>query len=133
MGADTQGSRLRITISSRACRVEREVRMKTIGIDNSELKGYKIEFDDGRSLTFGMVRYPIGNPRKLKHKQRNIFEVIVSWIMSSHVCQICRRKEIWSVSGWLQINDPKYKDSDGCSCVCVECARMNPDVFGVCI
>lgn len=104
--------------------------MKTTEIDNKELKGYRTEFYDGSSLTIGMVRYPIGNPRELKHKQRNAFEVIISWIMSSHVCQICKRKEIWSVSGWLQIDDPLYKDSNGCSVVCMECARMNPDVFG---
>lgn len=76
------------------------------------------------------VKYNIGNPKKLKHKKRNIFEVLVSMIMSSHVCQICRRKEIWSVSGWLQIDDPVYKDKNNCSVVCLECVRANPHIFG---
>jgi len=81
-------------------------------------------------ISIESVKYNIGNPRKLKHKRRNIFEFLISLIMSSHVCQICKRKEIWSVSGWLQIDDPVYKDSAGCSNVCLECARANPDVFG---
>ena len=79
------------------------------------------------------VTYNIGNPRKLKHKRRNILEVLVSLIMSSHVCQICRRKEIWSVSGWLQIDDPVYKDKHGCSNVCLECVEQNKDVFSALI
>jgi hypothetical protein len=81
-------------------------------------------------LTIGLVQYKIGNPRKLKHKKRNIWEVLVSWVVQSHVCQICKRKEIWSVSGWLQINDPIYKDKDDCSVVCFECAKQNEEIFG---
>ena len=81
-------------------------------------------------LRVEMVRYNIGNPRKLKHKRRNFWEVLASCLVQSHVCQICRRKEIWSVSGWLQISDPVYKDKDGCSVVCMECAKQNEDVFG---
>ena len=80
-------------------------------------------------ITVKMTEYSIGNPRKLTHKRRNIFEVLISLIMNSHVCQICRRKEIWSVSGWLQINDPVYKDEDGCSCVCLECVEQNKEIF----
>jgi hypothetical protein len=104
--------------------------MKTTEINDEKLIGFKTDFDNGSYLTFGMVRYPIGNPRKLKHKRRNLFEIAISFIKSSHVCQICKRKEIWSVSGWLQINDPVYKDSNGCSVVCYECARMNQNIFG---
>ena len=81
-------------------------------------------------FTIESVKYKIGNPRKLKHKRRNIFEVLVSLIMDSHICQICKRKEIWSVSGWLQIDDLIYKDKDGCSSVCYECARQNKEIFG---
>ena len=76
------------------------------------------------------VTYNIGNPRKLKHKRRNIWEIFASSIMSSHVCQICRRKEGF-VSGWLQINDPVYKDKDGCSVVCIECAKLNKEIFNI--
>jgi len=76
------------------------------------------------------VTYNIGNPRKLKHKRMNILEWLTSCIMSSHVCQICGRKEIWSVSGWLQIDNPTYKDKDDCSNVCLECVRQNEDIFG---
>jgi len=82
------------------------------------------------TIVIKSVTYNIGDPRKLKHKRCNILEIIVSAIMSSHVCQICRRKEIWSVSGWLQIDDPVYKDKTGCSVVCNECAALNPKVFG---
>lgn len=82
-------------------------------------------------INIEMVTYKLPNPpQKLKHKRRNIFEILVSLIMFSHVCQICRRKEIWSVSGWLQIDHPKYQDKHGCSNVCMECARLNPEVFG---
>jgi len=77
-----------------------------------------------------IVSYPLGpNPRKLRHKRRNPFEIIVSWLMSSHVCQICRRKEIWSVSGWHQIDDPVHKDKNGCSVICFECCERNPELF----
>lgn len=68
-------------------------------------------------------------PQKLKHKRRNMLEVLASSIMSSHVCQICRRKEIWSVSGWLQIDHPRYKEKNGGSTVCNECVKLNPEVF----
>ena len=67
----------------------------------------------------------------LKHKKMNILERIASWGMQSHICQICSRKEIWSVSGWLQINDPIYKDDLDCSVVCIECANFNPEIFGL--
>lgn len=77
------------------------------------------------------VEYDIGNPRKLKHKRRNIFEVLASFVMNSHVCQICKRKEIWSVSSWLQIDDLVYKDKRDCSVICNECEKQNPEVFGV--
>ena len=75
------------------------------------------------------VKYNTGNLRKLKHKRRGVFGFLLSLIMSSHVCQICRRKEIWSVSGWLQIDDPVYRDKSGCSVVCNECVEQNREVF----
>lgn len=81
-------------------------------------------------ITIKPKKYEIGNPRKLIHKRRNLFEILVSFLIDSHVCQICRRKETWSVSGWLQIDDPVYKDHHDCSVVCFECARMNKSVFG---
>ena len=81
-------------------------------------------------LTTKLVQYNIPNPpSKLKHKKMNILEWFISKIMSSHVCQVCGRKELWSVSGWLQINHPKYRDKDGCSVVCFECEKMNPEIF----
>ena len=81
-------------------------------------------------ITINNIRYKLPNPpSKLRHKRRNVFEIIIGWIMSSHVCQICKRKEIWSVSGWLQIDHPIYKDSDGCSNVCFECKKLNPEIF----
>ncbi len=76
------------------------------------------------------MKYDIGNPRMLKHKKMNILEWFISLLMQSHVCQICRRKEIWSVSGWLQIDDPIYKDKDDCSVICNECWHQNEDIFG---
>jgi len=86
----------------------------------------------GCGFSLEMVAYKkIGNPKKLKHKPMNLLEWIVSKLMSSHVCQICGRKEIWSVSGWLQINDPVYKDEDNCSVICFECADLNKEVFGI--
>lgn len=69
-------------------------------------------------------------PTKLKHRKQNILERLASFIMQSHVCQVCRRKEIWSVDGWLQIDDLNHHDSDGCSVVCSMCVLMNPKVFG---
>ena len=80
-------------------------------------------------ITIKTVQYNIGNPRKLKHKRRNILEIIASLIMQSHVCQVCRRKELWSVSGWTQIDDKIYKDKDDCSVVCDKCVKSNPEVF----
>lgn len=76
------------------------------------------------------VQYGLPDPpSKLPHKRMNLFEWLMSLLVQSHVCQICGRKEIWSVSGWLQIDHPRYKDSNGCSSVCLECARRNPEVF----
>lgn len=77
------------------------------------------------------VTYNLGsNPSKLKHRRRNIWECFISLIEDSHICQICGRKED-SVHGWLQIDDPVYKDKDGCSVICVECEKMNPEVFNI--
>jgi hypothetical protein len=72
----------------------------------------------------------VKNLKKLKHKRMNIFEFLASKIVNSHVCQICGRKEIWSVSGWEQIDHPKFKDKNGCSVVCIECAKQNKEIFG---
>jgi len=81
-------------------------------------------------LTVKLAQYNLPDPpSKLKHKKMNLLEWVLSMIVQSHVCQICGRKEIYSVSGWLQIDHPVYKDKDGCSCVCLECAHQNPEVF----
>lgn len=77
------------------------------------------------------IKYDAVNLRKLKHKRRNIFEWFAGLIMQSHICQICRRKEIWSVSGWLQIDDPIFKDKDNHSVICMECAEANKEIFGI--
>lgn len=77
-----------------------------------------------------LVRYNLPcPPSRLYHTPMNFWERVASLLMNSHVCQICGRKEIWSVSGWLQIDDPVHRDKNGCSVVCIECARANPDVF----
>lgn len=70
------------------------------------------------------------NLRDLPHKRRNLFEVIISWLMSSHVCQICKRKEIWSVNSWFQIDHLVCKDKYGCSVICNNCRDRNADIFG---
>ncbi len=80
-------------------------------------------------LSIELAKYNTENLRKLKHKRRSVFEFLASLIMSSHVCQICRRKEIWSVSSWLQIDDPIYKDKDGCSVICNNCKEANKEIF----
>ena len=82
-------------------------------------------------MTIRSVQYNLPDPpQQLTHKPMGLLERLVSLVMSSHICQICRRKEIWSVSGWLQIDHSVYKDQHNCSVVCLECARANPDVFG---
>ena len=81
------------------------------------------------SINIEPINYQLPDPPSiLKHKKRNFFEWLVSLLMSSHVCQICKRKEIWSISGWFQIDDPKHKDRNGCSVVCVECRKANSQV-----
>lgn len=86
-------------------------------------------------VTVGLASYRLPNPpSKLKHKRRSVWEVIMTKFVlgfgSSHVCQICRRVEqSKNVSGWLQIDDPLHMDKDGCSVVCAECEKLNPDIF----
>ncbi len=82
------------------------------------------------NVSLSPVRYALGHPPDLPHQRRSVLEWLCSLVMQSHVCQICRRKELWSVSGWLQVDDPAYQDADGCSVVCLECARRNPAIFG---
>ena len=65
----------------------------------------------------------------LNYKRRNLFEWFVSLFMSSHVCQICKRKDIWSVDSWLQIDDNNHRGKDGCSVVCNKCEEANPSLF----
>ena len=82
------------------------------------------------NISIHMMRYLLPNPpSQLKHKRRNPIEILVSWLMDSHVCQICGRKEIWSVSGWVQINDPRHQDKHECSVVCQECWKTNEEYF----
>ena len=69
------------------------------------------------------------NPRKLKFKRRNPLEWLASLIMQSHVCQICKRKEIWSVESWLQVDCPFWVDKYGCSSICSICVNLNKEIF----
>jgi hypothetical protein len=83
------------------------------------------------------VQYDIPSPpSQLKHRRRNLLEIIMTWLVmtigSSHICQICRRVDLSNrVSGWLQIDHPIYKDKNGCSCVCFECEKANPEIFEI--
>ena len=81
-----------------------------------------------RSLQYN-IPHP---PRKLKHKKLNIFEYFIYWIVrvtgTGHYCQICGDVD---PNGWLQIDHQVYKDSQGCSVVCMDCAEKNPDVFSM--
>lgn len=76
------------------------------------------------------ARYQMGHPPALPHRRQSVLERLCSLVVRSPVCQICRRKKLWSVSGWVQVDDPVYKDDNGCSVVCLECARHNPAIFG---
>ncbi len=71
-------------------------------------------------------------PSLLKHRERRWYEIILGWFISSHICQICHRKEpfiAWLNGGWNQIDDPYHHDSAGCSVVCQECWDLNLDFF----
>lgn len=62
------------------------------------------------------------DPSSLPHKRMNLFEWLASSIVQSHVCLVCKRKEIWSVRAWLQISDRGVV-------VCNTCVEMNAKVF----
>ena len=85
-------------------------------------------------ITIRKIRYNIPEPPSLlRHQKKSLLELLIVGIImligSSHICQVCRRVEQCGVSGWLQIDHPKYVDKNGCSVVCKECAKANRGVF----
>lgn len=80
-------------------------------------------------LRVGMIGYRLPmNPGSLNHRKRNPWELFCSLVVSSHVCQVCGRKEP-NVIAWNQVDDPIHHDRDGCSVVCDECFQINKEYF----
>jgi len=64
------------------------------------------------------------NGKIYKYKTRNILEFIMSLIVFSYRCEICRRKSIWSVKKWYYM-DKKENGDFGIKVMCNKCAEMN--------